>query len=388
MIESRNRYLKLFGVNEPSKIFNDDELVYISSILSREEETSNLNRDQWGNFDVQMTKNEFHKPYLDLFVRNKLKSLNIPQSSIWPHNADFAVCLSHDVDRTESYSPTSFLRNLRKKYRFGSFEDKLKLFPKIIKTFAKKMLLTKRNDVLWQYEKWQEIERKFNAKSTYFFFVRPNDNNISIFDCDYRLTDKMKFEGKFVLVSDYIQNLSKNGFEIGLHGSFNTYDNSKLLELQKRELEEIIGTPIVSTRQHYLHFDVTKTPKTHVDIGIKSDSTLGFNNDIGFRAGTAFPFYFEANKKFLLEIPLLIMDSALYNNAQFGYEKAIEKVLTVIDYVEQVQGCLTINFHPDYFHLDKYFKTYEYILQVLSERNCIFMTVNEIHQIIENKCVE
>ena len=389
MTTSCEKYLKLFSISEPASVFNEREINFITHTLERQEEMELDVKDQWGNFDAHMTKNEFHTPYLDLFVLKRMKELKLEQPSIWPNQADFSVCLSHDVDRVESYSPSSFLRNQKKQFQFADKTGlKIKLLLNIVKTALKKSLLTKKNDALWAYEKWLNIEKKYNAKSTYFFFVRPQKKSLSIHDCDYLLTDDMLFDGQKMTVKNYIQKLQENGDEIGLHGSYYSYNASALFGKQKKALEDLIGEPIRSTRQHYLHFDIKETPSTHLHEGIKTDSTLGFNTAIGFRAGTAFPFYLARDNGYLLEIPLLIMDSALYVDSKKSIDTGIEEILKIIDFVEEVKGCLTVNFHPDYFNNPTYFKTYEFLLKNLSKRNCTFMTMNEVQQTIEKICAE
>ena len=63
-----------------------------------------------------------------------------------------------------------------------------------------------------------------------------------------------------------------------------------LLCHERQQLEEIVGHEIISTRQHWLHYNVGVTPGLQQIAGLKADSTQGFNRSIGFRAGTAFPY--------------------------------------------------------------------------------------------------
>ena len=59
---------------------------------------------------------------------------------------------------------------------------------------------------------------------------------------------------------------------------------------QKEDLEKALGETVVANRQHNLHFDAAVTPRILEKAGLKIDSTLGFNRDVGFRAGTSYPF--------------------------------------------------------------------------------------------------
>lgn len=381
-------YFRLFGDFNPEEHFTNEELDFIQFHLTHEEEKTGM-RDEWGNWDIEFCKNDHSSPFIDNFVTKRLSDRKISPNVLWPDDKKFAVCLTHDVDRVESYSPKSFLRTLSKNFFVEkNFGNKCKLALNIIKTFLKKLIIPKKSDPIWNFEKWVELEQEFNFTSTYFFFIRPKGNKISLFDCDYILTDRFKFNNQLITVEEYIKALSKQNFEIGLHGSYYTYNDSILFDQQKKELERILRQKINLTRQHYLHFDIEKTPTVHAACKIDVDSSLGFNKANGFRAGTSFPYFLEKDSKLILEIPLILMDSAVYYNPNTSLTDAKKKVLEIINKVENVGGCLTINFHPDYVTISKYFKLYQFILSEISNRSCVVLSMGEIKNIIKSKCVE
>jgi hypothetical protein len=381
-------YLKLFGVTNPHSIFSKKELEFIYGELSHNQERTNSERDQWGNWDIEQSVSYYSEPYLDNFVLNKLKLLNFPVKSIWPNNSKFAVCLSHDVDRIESYSPKSFNRTLKKRLTFEKSKiQKLSIFLNIIKTTLKNILLKKNKDPLWCYEQWEKYEGIYNFKSNYFFFVRPPKSKLSIYDCDYLLSDQLMFNGKLVTVKEYIAYLNSKGHEIGLHGSFKSFNDVLLLKHQKHELEKLLKNKIYINRFHYLHFDITDSPKALYQSDFEIDSSLGFNCDVGFRAGTGFPYFIEIDNNYILEIPLIIMDTSLFIN-NCSYDSAIEKVDKIINHIENTGGCLTINFHPDYVINNDFVNIYLYILKEIKKRNAAVLKMSEIKKIIQQRCVE
>ena len=256
-----------------------------------------------------------------------------------------------------------------------------------IKTTLKQLIFSKKDDPIWNYEKWMQIEEKFGVCSTYFFFVRSKNMPISLYDCDFKLDDTFKVDGKWLSVKEYIVELKKRGHEIGLHGSFTSAKEENVFRDQKECLEKIIKEEIVATRQHYLHFISELTPKIHIQNGIKIDSTLGLNRSIGFRMGTSMPFLIEANGSYLWELPLLFMDSAILGHQKLDLETAKVELDQLIKKVESVGGCLTVNFHPDYVNEPSYFDLYEYLLKLGKERNAYFGTCKEIFKIVDS-CVE
>lgn len=76
----------------------------------------------------------------------------------------------------------------------------------------------------------------------------------------------------------------------------------------------------MSIRQHYLHYDIRVTPAVHAEAGFKYDSTLGFNDNVGFRFGTCYPWYLydlkEKKEVSVIEIPLIVQDGAMLNQAK------------------------------------------------------------------------
>ena len=51
-----------------------------------------------------------------------------------------------------------------------------------------------------------------------------------------------------------LKELDGSGWEIGLHGSLESYARPGLLQKEKDALEHQLGKAVISTRQHYLRF--------------------------------------------------------------------------------------------------------------------------------------
>lgn len=385
MNEVVKRYLSLF-VNDHDSLnaFSQKDIEFIEFCLLHKEERNNTIRDQWGNWDFPYTNSSFSKPFLDEFVIQILKKNQIKQKSIWPKNKKFGLSISHDVDFVSLSGKHSAFR------RFSKEPFSTKSLLKLLYHFGKQNinLFTKNNDPLWCYEKWIEELKKYNYLSTFFYFSRPEGRCLHVHDCDYLFSDIVKYDGKRMSVAEMMIAMEKNGFEIGLHGSYHTCNNSTLLSDQKVKLEKILNRPVTSTRQHWLHFDIHMTPEIQRDAGVKVDSTLGFNRNIGFRAGTCFPYYLtdrKLNKIDLLEIPMNIMDGALFtaNALELNEEYAIKKSLQIMDMVERVGGCLTINFHPNYLIYPMWWNTFKAILKEAHSRGAHCVKMNEFESIVD-----
>jgi len=96
---------------------------------------------------------------------------------------------------------------------------------------------------------------------------------------------------------------------------------------------------------HWLYFD-SQAPSTLEKAGFSYDSTVGYNEAIGYRAGTAQVFK-HPNVDRLLELPLHIMDTALFYPSYMNLsdDEARAAMLPLIENVTRFGGVLTINWH-------------------------------------------
>jgi hypothetical protein len=130
--------------------------------------------------------------------------------------------------------------------------------------------------------------------------------------------------------------------EHGVHPSFLASERAEWIAEEKRLVEEAVGEEASSVRFHYLRWDHAKSPRMLAEAGFRVDSTLGFSEFGGFRAGTALPFELIDQRSFepagVQEVPLATLDSAhLYHerrsleefprraSSAFGPRKALRR---------------------------------------------------------------
>ena len=80
--------------------------------------------------------------------------------------------------------------------------------------------------------------------------------------------------------------------------------------------------------------------------GFDYDSTWGYNDAVGYRAGTSQVFRLPAAES-LLELPLSIMDSALFypDRMNLTGRTALARVPAIVDNARRFGGTLVINWH-------------------------------------------
>jgi hypothetical protein len=318
-------------------------------------------------------------PVVDVLEKALLEAINqiIPEARrrhyfAWPGDHPFALVLTHDVDRvykTYQYLP-SVLGSLKKRQLSEIRYHLNNLFTKRGK-----------NNPYWTFNSICELEDSLGVKSTYYFLNEKGRLN------PFSLQSWILYRGLYDILSpplqEIIKSLSGKGHEIGVHGSYRSYTNPRLLRYEKNTLESIMGLKVPGVRQHYLNYDQSITPDVHHEVGFRYDTSIGFKPDagsMGFRRGTSFPFQMmlpDFTNIPLLEIPLLIMDGALEN------ESRLEDFHRIMDRVEKYHGVLTILWHTNRFNNREYptmAEKYENIIQQAKLKGAWIATAQQVYE--------
>jgi hypothetical protein len=96
---------------------------------------------------------------------------------------------------------------------------------------------------------------------------------------------------------------------------------------------------------HWLYWNRT-SPRVLDEVGVSYDSTFGYNDAIGFRAGTTQPFR-PLTAERLLELQLNIQDSAMFypDRMKLSDCSALTLCKAIILCLSRFGGILTINWH-------------------------------------------
>ena len=340
--------------------------------LARVEEQRESRRDRWGNWDwmfVQPSSRDVRVPTLDVQLQQALGVSTTPR---WPDGRPFALCLTHDVDAVSSTVTIETLRRaLASLVSDGPLIDRGRL---LVSTLVRYAAQSHRNtDPLARYDEWLTMEDRHGFRSTFFFFPS-NLSRPHVWDASYSAGDRVHFRGRRMSSADMSREIAAAGWEVGLHGSYHSATDASMLANERSQIEAWIGESVTSVRQHYLHYDAWRTPAVHEAAGLRVDSTHGFNSNIGFRAGTAFPYRVwdpHADRATsVMDIPLHVMDSALLSHTtlHYGVDEAIDHGVTMLDRVATVGGCLTLNWHPQYIGSDAHVAVYRSLLEEAARR--------------------
>jgi hypothetical protein len=170
-----------------------------------------------------------------------------------------------------------------------------------------------------------EISIERNLHSTLYWMASAAGS----FDFRYDVTNP-----RVARVMDWARD---RGIEMGVHPGYTTFLSPSVLEEEVQRCREAIQNEQLGGRQHYLRW--SPETWTHWErCGLLYDSTVGFADCVGFRAGTCVPYmpwlWKENRRAELLEIPLLLMDSTLIGAAYMALKPS------------QVQGAVTKLLRP------------------------------------------
>jgi hypothetical protein len=242
----------------------------------------------------------------------------------------FALCLTHDVDRPyKTYQSPYYALTERDPAHLAT-------------------VLPGRN-TYWQFDDLRALEESLGVRSAFYFL-----------DEQHLLRDRpprdwidpgnwKRYMGRYSLsdpaIVDLIEDLDRGEWEIGLHGSYESYRDPERLKAEKDRLESILGREVTGGRQHYLNLDAPDTWRYHRDAGLRYDASLGSSSTYGFQYGDSIhrPFGDE-----FVVFPLTIMEVALPDPGDH-FERAWRECRSVLEEAREREAVMTVLWHPRFF---------------------------------------
>jgi hypothetical protein len=307
----------------------EDELAAGFFHLARIEERTGP-RDEHGRFRAEWSLLDPLDPPLERLRRKHA-----------PADTSFTVALTHDVDNPWRWtrigvrgSAARLKRNVLG-VRFGPAVREATALA------AAPVHRVRGTDPNWRFDEIVGEERRRGASgSTFFVLAAHHDPH-----------DGASPETYDELRPRLVETLHASGAEIGLHGSYTAADDPAQLADEKAKLEALTG-PVTGHRFHYLRVD---PHRNLVQQPFRYDTTLGFPDALGFRAGIARPFrpwdFDRDAPSEVLEIPLAAMDATLAEERYLGLSarRAAPRLNALLDWAEANGGAFAILWHPDRF---------------------------------------
>jgi hypothetical protein len=253
----------------------------------------------------------------------------------------FTVALTHDVDSPWRWTKIG-LRGSAARLKRNVLQARLAPALREATALATAPVHRVRGtDPNWRFEQIVAAERRRGATgSTFFVLAAHHDPH-----------DGAAPEAYETLRPKLVETLLEGGAEVGLHGSYKAADDPARLEEEKAALEQLAG-PLEGHRYHYLRVD---PQRNLAQLSFRYDTTLGFPDAVGFRAGIARPFNpwdFDSDAPApVVEVPLAAMDATLAEERYLGLsaKRAEPQLMRLLDWAAQNGGAFSILWHPDRF---------------------------------------
>jgi hypothetical protein len=289
--------------------------------------------------------------------------------------ARFAVALTHDVDRPWRWTGRG-VRNAVGRLRARVVEkDRRDALREARGLAAAPVHRLRGTDPNWRFGRIAELEAERGSTSTYFVLAghahREDGFAPEVYD---RLRPRL------------VETLLEAGAEVGLHGSYKSAEDPARLAAERDALASLAGE-LAGQRYHFLRVDPHANLAAVADLGFRYDSSLGFADAPGFRAGIMHPFRPWSEELGaplpLVEIPLALMDTTLAEPQYLGLTAAQAEApaMALLDLAAERGGGFAILWHTNRFDAPTaagWDRLYERILDGVLEREGVCLTAGEL----------
>lgn len=297
-------------------------------MASRYEEYRKFEADEHGRYTAansfQQKIGILKRPIINIWVK-ALKSL---LSEKWhltlSNNRKFEVINTIDVDVAFAYLAKGIARDI------GGFGKDL-LTGHL--TAAKKRLIAvsgKEKDPLDTYDYIREVAQQYERESIFFLLLG-----------DY----KKPYDTANNYNSDAFKNMVKHltqFSEIGIHPSYFSYLNESKLQKEITRLKALAPVEKIIARKHFLRLSIPDSYRLMEKAGISDDYTMGYADEVGFRAGLCSPFQpFDLlldRPLNLMVHPFAYMDGTLKDYMKLSLQKSKQQVQFLKEQVRNVNG--------------------------------------------------
>ncbi len=142
--------------------------------------------------------------------------------------------------------------------------------------------------------------------------------------------------------------------KIGLHPSYASNLSIKVLKKESSLLNAITNRPIKESRQHFLKLTFPETYMMLMHAGFEKDYSMGYADDVGFRAGTAHIHTFfnvlenRSYPEFRI-VPFCYMDGTLKDYLKLDTEKSKQLISKLMVEVKEYGGVFSFIWHNHSF---------------------------------------
>jgi hypothetical protein len=279
---------------------------------------------------VSQKQDFLHKPIVNQWIIQIKNQLIEKYADLRITIQSFQFVPTYDIDQAWSVRHKGWLRNI------GGFAKELLNGHFKVAYRRISVLINLQNDPEYTFDFLQQLDKKYALSPLYFWL----------------LGDHSEHDKNIPWNNRAFQNLMRRiakSHKVGLHPSYLSNDNDETLKMEKDRFESITKQNLSISRQHYLKLRLPETYRRLIWLGVDADYSMGYSDNVGFRAGLCTPFYWfdlEENKVTNLKIhPFAVMEITMKEYLKLDPKAALVCVKNLIEEVKKVDGTFISLWH-------------------------------------------
>lgn len=322
-------------------------------LIARYEEYLPHSSDAYGRYAHENStayKNNFLQiPLINLWLKQlaQLFTDRFPAIHLMP--SAFSYLPTYDIDIAWSYLNKGWLRNA------GGFIRLMVNGQWLMVKERRNVILRKQQDPFDSYTWLNELHDKTNLQPLYFFLIAKHskgyDKNILPSNANYR---------------QLINNLARM-YDVGLHPSWQSGDDEKLLAEELNTLSNITAKTITKSRQHYIRMNFPNTYRRLLAAEITEDYSMGYGSINGFRASYCLPYkWYDLEKETITSLvvyPFCYMEANSFYEQKYSAAEAQQELEHYYRVTKDVNGLLITIWHNHLLGTDKMFEGWRQVYE-------------------------
>ncbi|NRB52898.1 MAG: hypothetical protein HRU41_34880 [Saprospiraceae bacterium] len=327
----------LFPLGAPSD-WPFDLLAMIFYCVSRYEEYLPFEPDRYKRFPASESlayQHQFlHRPILNEWAQRFGETLQAKWPTLKLSTKPFHFRLTFDIDMAWAYLHRPWWRLLAGgaiqllSGRWAGLAERIQV------------LQRKLDDPFHCFKYLDRMQDKHKLDTMYFWLLGDPgkyDLNAAIDNPDFRVL---------------IQQIAER-YPVGIHPSFASNTIPGRVEKERDRLVEITGKEVTQSRQHFLMLSLPDTYRRLIALGITDDYSMGYADQVGYRAGMTGPFpWYDLQKEERTDLrvhPFAVMDVSLNFYLKLQPKQAALRVQQMMDEVRKYGGTFTLLWHNSSF---------------------------------------
>ncbi len=264
------------------------------------------------------------RPIINIWVKGLKKLLQEKWQLTFPAPRKFQIVNTIDVDVAFAYLAKGSIRGtggLGKEVLTGDFSS------------AKKRLETlskKGKDPYDTYDYIEQVVKEHKLESIFFLLLG-----------DYKKPYDTANDHSAPAYKTLVKRLREFS-SLGVHPSYHSYLNEGKLKKEVQRLKSLTKVDQIIARKHFLRLSIPDSYRLMEKVGVQADYTMGYADQVGFRAGLCTPFKpFDILTDRSMDIvvhPFAYMDGTLREYQKLTIEEALKQVQFLKKEVQKVEG--------------------------------------------------